>query len=173
MIECDRCKLIKLESEFYRNKSSRTGRQNYCVVCFRKAQKESYARVGRVKSKQHIQELLQDPDLATHYRRRQAAALRRYRVRHGLETRARWAINHMLTRINAAISKSSSCDYCHQEIPLEAHHYKGYEPENWLNVHWLCHDCHQATRQPNYKERRLTVIDLDVGASNVTSDSYL
>ena len=28
-------------------------------------------------------------------------------------------------------------------IIIEAHYYKGYSPEYWLAVQWLCTDCHK------------------------------
>jgi len=34
------------------------------------------------------------------------------------------------------------CEVCGKE-PSEAHHYKGYEQENWLEVKWLCRSHHK------------------------------
>lgn len=42
------------------------------------------------------------------------------------------------------------CDICGSTENLEAHHYMGYEPENWLNVQWLCRKHHGETERFEY-----------------------
>lgn len=34
-------------------------------------------------------------------------------------------------------------DWGEKRSMIEAHHYKGYEPEFWLVVEWLCTNCHK------------------------------
>lgn len=41
------------------------------------------------------------------------------------------------------VSKPVSCEFCGEDKPLEAHHWKGYEKEHWLDVQWLCRPCHK------------------------------
>ncbi len=37
--------------------------------------------------------------------------------------------------------KKELCSKC-KIIDVEAHHYKGYEKENWFEIMWLCHKHH-------------------------------
>ena len=46
--------------------------------------------------------------------------------------------------------KSNVCEKCgvkdhddNRRNQIEAHHYLGYEKENWLKVKWLCVVCHK------------------------------
>lgn len=34
-------------------------------------------------------------------------------------------------------------DWGKERSMIEGHHYKGYEPENWFNIKWLCTNCHK------------------------------
>ncbi len=34
--------------------------------------------------------------------------------------------------------KKENCEVCGTDKKIEGHHYKGYDPENWLKVQWLC-----------------------------------
>lgn len=38
--------------------------------------------------------------------------------------------------------KRNSCQACRMIGKVEAHHHKGYEPDHWLDVQWLCAMCH-------------------------------
>ncbi len=39
--------------------------------------------------------------------------------------------------------KKENCEVCGTNIKIEGHHYKGYAPENWLKVQWLCQPHHR------------------------------
>ena len=39
----------------------------------------------------------------------------------------------------------------------EAHHHKGYAPEHWLDVEWLCKKCHAAAHLAGPKRRRTKI----------------
>ena len=39
-------------------------------------------------------------------------------------------------------AQSVPCPACNHSSPLEAHHYAGYAPWNWLKVVFLCKSCH-------------------------------
>jgi ribosomal protein S27AE len=40
------------------------------------------------------------------------------------------------------ITRPETCQRCGGPGPIEAHHYMGYEKQNWLVVRWLCVPCH-------------------------------
>ena len=56
--------------------------------------------------------------------------------------RAGHAVEAALQR--GRLRKPSTCECCGMKRKLEAHHHRGYERENWLNVEWLCNPCHAA-----------------------------
>ena len=42
------------------------------------------------------------------------------------------------------LTRPDHCARCGVETKPEAHHPRGYAPEHWLDVDWLCVDCHVA-----------------------------
>jgi ribosomal protein S27AE len=44
------------------------------------------------------------------------------------------------------LAKSATCERCGGSEIIQAHHHKGYEPEQWLDVQWLCWRCHFQQR---------------------------
>lgn len=65
---------------------------------------------------------------------------RRRHESHPLQRKARSAISNAL-RLGKII-KPIKCQACGCVEKLEAHHWKGYEKEHWLDVQWLCHKHH-------------------------------
>jgi hypothetical protein len=61
--------------------------------------------------------------------------------KHPLERKARTAVSNALRLGKLARPEHCQIRGC-DNTRLEAHHWKGYEPENWLNVQWLCHKHH-------------------------------
>lgn len=56
-----------------------------------------------------------------------------------LQIRAQAAANKAIKR--GDLVRPAVCPKCGKGFP-EAHHHKGYEPEYWLDVVWLCKQCH-------------------------------
>lgn len=61
--------------------------------------------------------------------------------------KARYYIHNAIR--DGKIKRSEYCEKCGtkdwgiKRSMIEAHHYKGYEPQNWLSVQWLCTNCHR------------------------------
>lgn len=66
------------------------------------------------------------------------------------------ARNYVSTAISQGILDKKSCSIC-GEINAQAHHYKGYKKENWLDVIWYCHKHHT---QEHERLRRLGLMEL-------------
>ncbi len=47
------------------------------------------------------------------------------------------------------IIKSSICSLCGRSSNIESHHHLGYDKEHWLDIQWLCRDCHHSTHEKN------------------------
>ena len=48
--------------------------------------------------------------------------------------------------IAGALKKPTACEWCGDAGPLEAHHLRGYSPEHWLNVVFICKPCHVSEK---------------------------
>lgn len=61
--------------------------------------------------------------------------------------RARYYIHNAIR--DGKLIKPENCENCgikdwgEKRSMIEAHHYRGYEPEFWLVVQWLCTNCHK------------------------------
>lgn len=61
--------------------------------------------------------------------------------------KARYYIHNAIR--DGKLIKPKNCEKCgikdwgERRSMIEAHHYKGYEPEFWLIVQWLCTNCHK------------------------------
>ena len=66
--------------------------------------------------------------------------------------------------------KPALCERCWKEMVQGAHHWAGYEEENWLNVIWLCRGCHnevekERRKAERYEEGRKQILSLHPRAS--------
>lgn len=59
-----------------------------------------------------------------------------------IRVKARAAVATALRK--GIIQRPEACDRCSAVGPVDAHHHCGWEPEQWLNVTWLCRRCHKA-----------------------------
>ena len=92
---------------------------------------------------------------AVHYRELYA-----YRMRPDIRARetANTAVNHAVR--DGWLVPPNRCDWCgdtpaptyNGSRSIEAHHHRGYEQKYWLDVIWLCPNCHVAAHSSG-KER--------------------
>ncbi len=59
------------------------------------------------------------------------------------ENTKKWARLLVYAKVQQGTLEKLSCEVCNNP-KTHAHHYKGYKPENWLDVKWLCHKHHAA-----------------------------
>ena len=110
---CSKCHLTLPLEAFYENPRGGQGRTSWCIKCMKKRQKRvSYQRV-------------------------------RY---DSAETMARREVSKALrkgTIVKPSVCQSHRSSECSQTTSrLEAHHYKGYAPEHWTTIIWVCPACH-------------------------------
>ena len=138
---CTKCEIVKPVPEFYDRRDGQTkdGLSSQCKACtlkrnlaYRKTDK------GREVS---------------------LAALSKYaKTTKGKKARKRWDTNHLL-QVQAGhavghgiehgrLIRPNQCDQCNHKCTPEGHHWKGYEPEYWFDVQWLCSNCHRKTHSP-------------------------
>ena len=54
--------------------------------------------------------------------------------------KARFAVRNAVRR--KALIKPTKCSKCGKVGVIQAHHYNGYEKENYLKIKWICVSCH-------------------------------
>jgi len=74
-------------------------------------------------------------------RKVQIAAIKRFKIRHPEQVKARDAVNHAIRDGRLLRPDSLQCHYCPAQAK-QYHHYKGYAKEHWLDVVPVCVKCH-------------------------------
>ena len=65
---------------------------------------------------------------------------RQWQIRNRDKLKAQQAVGRAVA--SGRLVRPSSCDQCCEVKPVQAHHHMGYDKERWLDVKWLCGDCH-------------------------------
>lgn len=132
----------------------------YCPTCALKVKKEKHNLAGKnyvQKNKEKVLASRRDRDRketakVRYSRFRNTDKYREYaRTRYHLmdenKRKARYTILNAIR--DGKIIRPNNCERCGIEdwgvkrTMIEANHYLGYEPENWLKVEWICTNCHK------------------------------
>lgn len=69
---------------------------------------------------------------------------------HSLDPNRKGARSGVINAIrDGKLLRSKNCERCKaadwgvKRSMIEAHHFKGYKPDHWLDIQWLCVDCHK------------------------------
>ena len=117
---CNGCGNNKSKSEFNRDRCQRDGLQSQCIKCKRAAQRRDY------QLKKEI-----------YYNR-----TKKYREKNPLVAKAHRKVSHEIKMHR--LVKPDECPVCGcNDKRIEAHHHKGYDGENALDVLFLCTTCHR------------------------------
>ncbi len=113
---------------FHPHTGAKSGLQPRCKECLNAERRSDSARSrGREKVK------------TNYHRARRAKNAAAWRGRNPDILRAYTAVK---VAIRAGRLKRLPCERCGSE-PAEAHHHHGYDREHWLDVQWLCKQCHE------------------------------
>ena len=148
---CSKCNHSKPISEFHKDRSRKDGLKVWCKSC-RKAYQQSER--GRAVSRKAVAKNQHTPNgkavhrkaVAKYRRTPKGKAVKRksiakYYAHHPNYVRAINAVNHAIHAGKLPRPDSLPCHYCPAQAQ-EYHHYRGYEPEHWLDVIPLCRICH-------------------------------
>lgn len=167
---CKSCGLSKPAKEFYDARDTRDGLMAVCRKChntrlteLRRTSKHSRMSatlaVRRYRRKNGAKLRKKDQ---TYYKNRGGKAKsdewrhanvqkvrdinKRSRQRHPERTKARHAVRAALRR--GDLAKPRKCQECGKVTKkLDGHHHNGYDEEHWLDVVWLCEECHGKTER--------------------------
>jgi len=165
MIECKECGIKKSEDNYY--KKTKTRLSTVCKQCTSLYNKEKY-----IKIKDEIKERVKkyyykNWDKCRDDRRKWAednkSKISAYKKKYANKVKinnpgkvkkhrdAHQAIRKALRKNK--LTKPDTCTRCkHYSKHIHAHHHKGYNEDNKLNVIWLCAKCHIREHKINYEE---------------------
>lgn len=72
---------------------------------------------------------------------RHAELAREYRKRNPEKIKAQNQLNYAVRKGRI---QRQPCEVCGTSDRVHAHHHVSYEPKDWLNVRWLCFECHKT-----------------------------
>ena len=128
---CPGCEDDRPVKEFSKNKAKKDGLCSQCKSCEATRNRE-YNHTYQVERASYRQ--AHRPEIN--------ASTRAYRLRHPLPQKARRAIRYAIETGKIIRPDRCSNPECNKLCKPEAHHYLGYAKEHWLDVVFLCADCH-------------------------------
>ncbi len=134
---CSKCKQFKPLSEFYKHSSTKDGFRPDCKVCHTiqtiyATKKHQKTEKFRITQKQYLQT---EQGKAT-----QRLGQGRYNKRHPEKIKAYNAINNAINSGKLPRPDTLQCHYGSHPAQ-QYHHWKGYEPQYWLDVVPACRLC--------------------------------
>jgi len=160
MKRCAQCRLLKNLTEFHRYRKGSPVRQSRCKSCDAKWCQER--RLRDLKVSRRKERLRYHPSTPKPLSK-DKLEIRRQRGRRGYYARKlqytakstvksavrraeKWAWNSLQKRQynGPLLFRPPHCPWCGNHRPIQAHHYDGYAPENWLRgTIWVCQTCHR------------------------------
>ena len=148
---CCSCKQTKPISEFHKNRSKKDGFATGCKSCriieITKYRKTEKGKATHRKESKKYKKTLKGKAIRKRYQQGEKgkASRKRFVDRHPNQLKAKNAVNNAITAGKLPRPDSLLCHYCsilHRKPAQQYHHWKGYEPEHWLDVVPVCLDCH-------------------------------
>jgi ribosomal protein S27AE len=130
MVKCCKCKELKPEESFYKDRTQKTGRGSYCKDCFRayNSEKTKKDRDKYIEKSRNYRE--RNKNIISEKQKIYQANNREKIIAHGLVRRA---------LEKGTIIKKELCEKCGEPSVL-SHHEDYSKP---LDIMWLCLRCHQ------------------------------
>lgn len=129
--KCSRCNEVKATSEFYRNRTVRSGLDSRCKECCKSWQRETrddrreYERMYRERNPQWTRE-----------------KVKRYSKKHGERSSAKSAVRNAIRSGRLLPQGAYLCAKPECSNTAQQYHHWSYEKQNWLSVIPLCAQCH-------------------------------
>jgi hypothetical protein len=160
MKKCSTCRIIKEDSEFYKDKTMKNGLHPKCKSCS-KLLREKYRISGKIKEwdskynnsikgntarsiykkKWYSENLnrIHDYNNSPYMKKKKYNYTKQYRIKNKEKFRAYNILGEAVR--SGRINKQNSCSVCKiSGVVIEAHHYDYSKP---LDVVWVCNKCHK------------------------------
>lgn len=146
--QCTKCGEIKPLTEFNRRRMVSSGFRAECRECQKQSTRRYYHEGDGQRKKSEY--------YAAH-REEKKEGFRQYFTRkrprrpyNPEKSPARNALNRAIE--SGKIVRPDHCQECGKSCKPDGHHHKGYDKEHWLDVIWLCRECHSLTEHPEFKK---------------------
>ena len=141
---CSGCKQWKLKSEFYKNKAQKDGLANQCIECQKAYRKTENARRLKRKSNRKWyhskgRNLVRDYQASSWGKIVKRKSAINYRAKYPERLLAQNAVLYAVK--TGRLKRPNTCSRCGIICVPHGHH-ESYKKEDWLDVIWLCHNCH-------------------------------
>jgi len=154
MKACIHCKIEKPLEDYYVHKQMGDGHLNKCKDCSKKYQQgrradPEFIKDEKVRSKAYWSV----PKNRERKNRDHARLMKEYSATEEgrLKAGAQKYLNNAIR--DGRFERKYECEDCGTtERKIEGHHHMGYERENWLNVQWLCVNCHKKAHREMKEE---------------------
>ena len=134
---CTKCGETKPLDRFGRHAQGKFGRRSICKICV-SDRNRAYHQTPRGRE---VIERSRARFVATErgkqWRRDKAQRHRRHNPK---RAKARSAVSQAVR--SGRLRPPDTCSQCGRAAKVEAHHFRGYAEEHWLDVLWLCKTCH-------------------------------
>lgn len=138
---CSKCLGFLPIDQFTPHKGGADGLHPYCKKCRREYRKRRYLENPEYDKNYTRMMLEKHPDILRE-------RVRNWNQKNPGASRAHDAVCWAVKK--GVLKKPSSCEMCGVEKKLHAHHHKGYDESNKLDVQWLCPTCHKAVDMQKY-----------------------
>lgn len=135
---CCTCQKEKPINNFTKDKSRKDGFYPRCKECHSSYYRNNLLHERSVRKEYRIK-LKLDPAKYKTYRASHGVSVKRYNELNPSKIKAASAVNRAIKQ--GKLNRADKCSECYVECKTEAHH-DSYDFENWLNVRWLCRQCH-------------------------------
>jgi|JI7StandDraft_1071085.scaffolds.fasta_scaffold265956_2 hypothetical protein len=140
---CAKCKQEKNECDFVRSSYKSSGFSSYCKECNRLNGKNYYYERGGMERKREY--FVENRDEKLLYFSSRPYRPRKYDPD---KNPARVAVFRAVK--SGKLVRPETCSSCGKSCKPQAHHHKGYDKENRLDVVWLCSGCHSLVENPEF-----------------------
>lgn len=139
---CSKCKTSKPRTEFRKRSDRKDGHRSHCKTCQR-IYESRYEASDERKAAKKTYNVSYNATYATSPETKAARKLRdaMYAKLYPNKIKAKNAVNNAITagRLRRPDTLTCTCDQPAEQY----HHWKGYAPEQWLDVIALCISCHR------------------------------
>jgi len=132
---CTGCNIIKPLSEFYKRTDGHTkyGYASQCKQCtIDRTISYHKTEQGREISRAAINRYFKTE--------KGKYARKKWEQNNKLKMQAHHAVSHAIE--NGEIEKPNTCSECGAACNPQSHHWRGYAKKHWLDILWLCQECH-------------------------------
>ena len=152
MKTCSKCYQEKDLTEFYKNRAQKDGFDCWCKTCHKAYCQSEMGKAIHRRHRQTEKGKISNRRAVDCYQKTakgkaiQRAAKKRFYARHPNHLKAKNAVNNAIQVGKLSPPDTLLCHYCPKPAQ-QYHHWKGYEPEHWLDVVPVCTGCHQKYKR--------------------------